>query len=117
MRIELKNDTAIIRIKGTAERFDIQQKYPNLLIPETGADVKPGDANIEEVKLPLMIGYIEQIGPGRIAKKGKRQIPIGLNVGDEVAFKIDKQIAWKDKVTNEIYYLIGIGNILGIIES
>ena len=117
MLIELKNDTAIVRIKATAEQLEIQKRYPNLFIPEIGADVKPGDENIEEVKLPLMHGIVEQLGPGRLTKHGTRQLPIDVKVGDEVMFKVDKQIAYEDKATKTVFYLIGIGNILGVVEA
>lgn len=100
MQINLRNDTVLVRLKNSYE-------YDRLLERAAKSDLilvdDPGDMSGK-----LLIGEVLDIGPGR--KMSGVYKTEDITIGQTVIFQVSDQISYKKD--GEIYFLIGMGNLL-----
>jgi co-chaperonin GroES (HSP10) len=122
MIIEPKNDGVVVKYLGDYALEGLAQRVATsgLLLPEPGfvLDDPVRERDRQDDAWPVLIGEIKALGPGKRLENGTRIKPEGLETGSKVLFQVNHTyIAYSDPDTNEILYLIGMGNIIALIES
>ena len=116
MRLELKNDTVLIKLEDTLDGANLRQAFPGFEFPDSMKEVHVDASMFKDSNssIPVLIGEIVEVGPGKKTPKGKRIAPPELQPGIRVLFQIDKQIAFEQD--GNTLYLVGVGNVLGLVE-
>lgn len=119
MKVDLKNDTLLVKYNGMWETAQLASKIAEsgLVLPE-GVMTPSVDPNkIGYSQVPVLMGEITQIGPGKKIRGEGRFMSPDMEVGKKVMFQVQSQIAFRDKKTSDIYYIIGAGNVLAFVEE
>jgi co-chaperonin GroES (HSP10) len=116
MQIILQNDTVLVEYVGLhdAIRLEEMYKHSGLIIPDITKDwyVDP----INPQGSPVLIGMVKDKGPGiPHPKTGRICGGEEIQIGDQIMYQVNSQIAFKED--DKIFYIIGYGNVLGVLES
>ncbi len=119
MKMELRNDTLLVKYDSKWEMQEIEKraKASGLVLPESAYSLSVDSTTPGYSGHPVLRGEIVQVGPGKKIKDGSRFVHPDLKVGQKVMFQVQNQIAYTDKKTSDIIYLIGVGNVLALVED
>jgi hypothetical protein len=113
MKIEIKNDTVKLKYINKFEIDNLKKRFSNLYFPENVNFWEQDITNIGEIS-PLLMGEVVEIGTKKL-KNNELFTPSYLAIGDIVLFKVQHQLIYKDN--DELYYIVGLGNIIAKIEE
>lgn len=118
MKLELKNDTLLVKFDAIAEYKNLieRARMSGLVLSVEMSDLPTIDNLNATPTIPVLLGEIVEMGPGKPGKE-KRQMPPELSIGKKILFQVANQLAYKDRELNCVFYVIGVGNVLGLVED
>jgi co-chaperonin GroES (HSP10) len=113
MKVEIKNDTVKIKYINKYENKELCKRYSSILLPESSNYWEQDIINQGGVS-PMLLGEVVEIGTRKL-NNGVLFTPTNFKIGDKVIFMVSNQIVYKDD--EQLYYIVGLGNLIAVIED